>query len=139
VRAPAPSPPPTRAASAALLAVGAVPFAVGALLHVEDGRLSEAAIPCPFRELTGLPCPLCGSVRGVVLASRLDPGFLSFNAVAVAVLAALAAIGLAGLVAPRRLGRALPRPRGRWAVVAVVALVAAAWSWTLAHRASIAG
>jgi hypothetical protein len=139
VQATAPSSTLTRGASAALVAVGAAPFLAGALLHVDDGRLSEASIPCPFRELTGLPCPLCGSVRGVVLASHLDAGFLSFNAVVVAVLAVLAAVGLAGLLAPRVAGRPLRLPRGRWAVLSVAALAVAAWSWTLANRGTIAG
>lgn len=139
MQAPAPSSSLTRGTSAALVAVGAAPFLAGALLHVDDGRLSQASIPCPFRELTGLPCPLCGSVRGVVLASHLDGGFLSFNAVVVAVLAGLAAIGVAGLAAPRVTGRPLPRPRGRWTLAIVAVLVVAAWSWTLANRAAIAG
>jgi len=133
------STPLTRGTSAALLAVGTAPFLVGALLHVEEGRVSEASVPCPFREMTGLPCPLCGSVRGVVLASHLDGGFLSFNAVVVAVLGALAAIGLAGLVALRATGRPLRLPSGRWLAVIGVALAAAAWSWALANRATIAG
>lgn len=128
----------SRSASVSLLAVGALPFAIGALLHVDGGHLDEVTIPCPFRELTGLPCPLCGSVRGVVLASHLDSGFGAYNAVVVVVLLALAALGLAGLVAERR-GGGLRLPPVRWLVAIGAVVAAAAWSWTLLHHRTIVG
>lgn len=124
----------SRSASASLLAVGALPFAVGACLHVDGGHLDEVALLCPFRELTGLPCPLCGSVRAVVLASHGSGDFVSYNAVMVVVLVVLAVAGLAGLLAGRRAPR-LPAPR--WLVAAGVVLVAVLWSWTIAHRDTI--
>lgn len=43
--------------------------------------------PCPLRALTGIPCPLCGSTRGVIAAVHGDIGHaLSLNPAAVAVL-----------------------------------------------------
>lgn len=93
---------------------------------------------CPFRALTGLPCPLCGSTRAVVLAVQGDTAFLEFNAVTVVVLAAVAFYGAAALAVASRGGR-LRRPDlgRRTTVVLAVALVATAWAWTLAHRDTI--
>jgi hypothetical protein len=50
--------------------------------------------PCPLRTLTGIPCPLCGSTRGVVAAMHghlahavsLNPASLLVIILAVAVL-----------------------------------------------------
>ena len=93
---------------------------------------------CPFRAMTGLPCPLCGSTRAVVLAAQGDTAFLDFNAVTVAVLAAVALYGAAALVVAARGGRLRRPDLGRRATVALaVALVATAWAWTLAHRDTI--
>jgi hypothetical protein len=127
-----------RTSSIGLLAVGTLPFALGAVLHVEGGHVDGGVLPCPFRELTGLPCPLCGSTRAVVLASHLDGGFASYNAVMVVVLVALALLGLAGLVASRR-GRPLRLPPTRWLVGLGVVVAAVAWVWTLAHHRTIVG
>jgi hypothetical protein len=128
----------SRASSIGLLAVGTLPFALGAALHVEDGHVDGVALPCPFRELTGLPCPLCGSTRAVVLAGHLDGGFASYNAVMVVVLVALALLGLAGLVASRR-GAALRLPPTRWLIGFGAVVVSVAWAWTLVHHHTIAG
>jgi hypothetical protein len=43
--------------------------------------------PCPLRALTGIPCPLCGSTRGVIAAVHGDLGHaLWLNPAAIAVL-----------------------------------------------------
>jgi hypothetical protein len=128
----------SRTSSLGLLAVGALPFAVGAALHVDGGHLDEVSLLCPFRELTGLPCPLCGSVRAVTLASHLDGGFASYNLVMVVVLIGLALLGAAGLVAART-GRALRLPPTRGLVAIGAVVLAVAWAWTLAHHGTIVG
>lgn len=116
-------------------AAAAAPFVAGALVYdPAGGDLGGPQLVCPFRAVTGLPCPLCGSTRAVVLAAHGDGAFLDYNAVAVLALAAAVAVGLVAL-APRA---------GRWArdVLArpgwvLVVLAVVAWAWTLAHRATI--
>ena len=41
------------------------PFVAGALLSPH--AVESGPVLCPWRELTGLPCPLCGSVRAFTL------------------------------------------------------------------------
>jgi len=124
----------SRASSAGLLVVGAGAFALGAALDT----VGQFGPPCPFRALTGLPCPLCGSTRAVVLAGHLDGGFVSYNAVMVVVLVAFALLGLAGLAATRR-GTPLRLPPTRWLVGIGAAVAALAWAWALLHHRTIVG
>lgn len=52
--------------------------------------------PCPLRTLTGIPCPLCGSTRGVIAAVHGQVGHaLALNpaSIAVLVLAVLLVVG----------------------------------------------
>lgn len=93
---------------------------------------------CPFRAATGLPCPLCGSTRAVLLAVQGDPRFLDYNAVMVAVVAAVAVLWA---LRARGRGAALRAalPPGRPLAALWVGVLALAWAWALAHRDTIVG
>jgi hypothetical protein len=117
---------PDRRAGLALLAAGALPFAVAPVVHGLDGLDA----PCPFLAVTGLPCPLCGGTRAVALAAQGDAAFLKYGAVWVVVLVALT---LAGVVALAGRLPALRRP-----MTVLAATFAVAWAWALVNRATIA-
>ena len=121
-----------RRLGALLLGVGCLPFVAGALA----GPDGDAGLlpPCPFREATGLPCPLCGATRAFALAVRGDGDWTAYNAPWV-VLAALAV--LAGALLLARGGR-VRIPRGPLAAAAVL-FVALAWAYALAQRGTIVG
>jgi Protein of unknown function (DUF2752) len=78
-------------------------------------------LACPFRAITGIPCPLCGMTRAVVAAIHghlLDS--LRFNPAGI--LLVLVAIAL---VAGARLDRVRIPP---WLLVTFVALL---WAWNV--------
>jgi Protein of unknown function (DUF2752) len=107
--------------SRAAVGLGTLPLAAGALLP--QSALSADGLPCPWRALTGLPCPLCGATRAFVHAGHLDAAFLDYGAVWVVAAVALIIAGLAR--------RRLPA----WSLVPVLAL---AWAWALANASTIA-
>src|SRR4051812_42664239 len=86
-----------------LIVAGCLPFAAGRVI-ARDG--AHFVPPCPFRALTGLPCPLCGGTRAFAWVARGDAGFLHYNAFWVLVAGAVGVAGGVGLVAGR------PFPRG---------------------------
>jgi hypothetical protein len=116
------------------LGLGCAPFAVGAAIPRDGVSLMP---PCPFRAVTGLPCPLCGGTRAFAWAARGDTGFLSYNGFWVFVALAMIAAGVFVLATRVRVIDALMRTRPRtFALVAV--LGGAGWAWALAERATIA-
>jgi hypothetical protein len=121
-----------RRLGALLVGAGCLPFAAGALAGPDgDAGLLPA---CPFREATGLPCPLCGATRAFALAVRGDGGWTAYNApwVVLAVLVVLAGVVVLARGRPRVVG-------GRWLAAAAVLFVAVAWAYAMAQRATIVG
>lgn len=125
VEAPAPATPRRRpwiapAGSATAAAAGCV------VLALVDPAESNRYPVCPFLVVTGLSCPVCGSLRGVHALLRGDVvAAAGFN---VLLIAALPAMAYAWLVwaSPRFGGPRLPRPRLRpgvhWGMLAVALL-----------------
>lgn len=101
------------------------------LLALTSAHVLEIQLPlCPFKTITGRPCPTCGVTRAVMAMTRLDlPAALAFNPLAVA--AAIAGgvyLLYAAIVLSARLPRLRPRltprdvTRARAAVLAVLAI-----------------
>jgi Protein of unknown function (DUF2752) len=105
----------------AMVATGTLPLVVGALVPVS--AVSGDAVLCPFRALTGVPCPLCGATRAFVHAGHLDGRWLDYGAVWVVAAVALVVLGLARRRVPA------------WTLAPVLVV---AWAWALAHASTIA-
>jgi hypothetical protein len=101
--------------------LGTLPFAAGALVPVS--AVSGDGILCPFRALTGLPCPFCGATRAFVHVGHLDGAWVHYGAVWVVAAAALVVVGLARRRVPA------------WTLVPVMLV---AWAWAIANAATIA-
>ena len=99
-------PPSQHAVSWAL--VGALSLLAAALVHLGPGagafeRTLQAALACPLRSATGVPCPGCGTTHALALLAHGAP----LAALFASPLAALAAAGLwlhAALTAARLAG-----------------------------------
>lgn len=93
--------------------------------------------PCMFREVTGIPCPSCGSTRGVLAvmdgrvldALTLNPlmamGFVTFLA--------------GGAIAPLwawRTGRVpdVEHPLPMWVRISIVLVILANWAWVVTSQ-----
>ncbi|HYB53890.1 MAG TPA: DUF2752 domain-containing protein [Thermoanaerobaculia bacterium] len=98
-------------------------------------RASGLVPPCPFRSLTGLPCPTCGSTRALTALARLDPvaAWISNPLVTMGLIAFVAGGLIAGLAA--LVGRPLPEPKRFPPAVRATAWFAALfnWLWVLIH------
>jgi hypothetical protein len=96
---------------------------------------------CPFRAMTGLPCPLCGATRAFVYFFGGDARFLDYNWGWLVVWAALLVLGLAAVLRLRRgrpppLGPLRAHPRLLWALpLALLPL----WAVALANAGPILG
>lgn len=98
------------------------------------GQVAAALPPCPFRALTSLPCPGCGSGRAVLSLSRLDLlAAFAWNPLATLGAIGFLAGGLAALAAAFA-GRGVPAfPLGPgWVRAGTVLAVTLSWGWLLA-------
>ena len=93
----------------------ALPLGALGVCAVTDPQHPGAFIACPFRVITGLPCPLCGMTRGVaaLLRGRWQEA-LGFHLFSPLVLAAMAAWILIETGHALRLWNA--RGIGKWAL-----------------------
>lgn len=110
-----------------LVATGAA-VALGAAFVISPDRVEDGPVICPFRRLTGLPCPGCGLTRSWVHLAhgRWDDAFAAhpFGLVAVVATVALVAGVLVTTVRrrpPPDLDAAVRRP---WVVAVVAAWLA---------------
>lgn len=131
---------PPASGAAITAAVGALALVTaGVLIHGTGAEATGAVdIPCPFREMTGIPCPLCGATRSLGLLAQGDPSFLRYNPVwaVVVVLGIPAALLLAWRPGLRA---AVARAPTALKVGVVVAVGVVAWAIALANRATIVG
>lgn len=127
----------------AVAALAAVPLAVGALLPLS---LTDpgGAILCPFRALTGLPCPLCGATRAFVAFGHGDGSWIQFNGYWVLLSLVVIAVALAIFVVRSVTGTRQPgwavrngpvRPAVMLGLLTAIALPG--WIWALLNRTTI--
>ena len=89
---------------------------------------------CPFRALTGVPCPSCGTTHAAValLGGRLGAALAANPLAAAAGVAFLAGGLLAPLWTLARLRVPdLPSPLPLWARLGMAAALAANWAWVI--------
>ena len=96
----------------------------------------ESPVTCPFRVVTGLPCPTCGTVRAAALLMRGEfSSALSLNPLSVVLLLVAVPATLVLMLANRVWGFAVDvtassaERRAAWAVLAAVVL--ANWVYVL--------
>jgi hypothetical protein len=93
--------------------------------------------PCPFRALTGIPCPTCGTTHaGLALLHGHLGAALTANPLATV---AGVVFLLGGIVAPlwatlRLPVPEVPAPLPLWARLAIVAVVMAGWAYLIVRN-----
>jgi hypothetical protein len=99
--------------------------------------LAPFAPACPFRSITGIPCPTCGTTRAAVALLNGRVG----DALAINPLATAAGLTflLGGLLAPAWVTLRLPIPEvpvplPRWARAAIVAVLLASWAYLMVRN-----
>ena len=98
-------------------------------------RLGLPLLRCTLHELTGCPCPTCGTTRGVRFALGGDFGAaFAINPLAFCAFVALAlydvyAATVLALRLPRLRLDAVPPWFGKKARIAVAAIIAGNWAW----------
>lgn len=103
------------------------------MLTLTTWHVIEIQLPlCPFKTLTGLPCPSCGVTRAIMAMTRFDLGG-AFAMNPLAVLGAFGGalyLGYAAIVLAARLPRFRPRLAARDMTVArVVTVLAISANW----------
>lgn len=115
---------------------GAVALLLVLLSPLAAAFVGAGGLPgCPFKNLTGLPCPTCGTTRAALALAALEP----VHALVHYPLPTLAWTFLVagGLAAGWRAWRgrplpAVPRRLPAWARLALLGAVAANWAYSIA-------
>lgn len=101
-------------------------------------RLAAGLPGCPFKTLTGVPCPLCGTTRAALALARLEPlaALAAFPLPTVAWIAFVGGGLAAGLAALAGRGvPTLPSPLPRALALGAAAAVLANWIYLIATGA----
>lgn len=113
-------------------------FCAAGVLAAAGATDGTGGPPCPFRTLTGWPCPLCGATRATVAAVSGEWGWmmqLNFFWPLVLVLAFVTALSVILGAAP--LPDRIRAWMGRHHLFVILALLAVGWGVALVNRAAI--